>query len=548
VLTVTVSVAAAGRALRDVLGFPETWIVPIDIALILLLAILNARGVRESVVALAPIFVLFVLSHLVLIVGGIAAHFGSANERVAALSSSFRHDLHTPGFGVAGMLLLFMRAFSLGGGTYTGIEAVSNSMALLRQPRVKTAKSTMRYMAWSLAFVASGLILCYLLWDIRPAAGGSIKTMNGLLAERFFAGLPLGKTAIFVTLLSEAALLLVAAQAGFLAGPRTLANLAVDSWAPRRFAALSERLTTQNGVALMATASIAALLYAATAGTSDPSGTPHSDPVDRLVTMYSINVFVTFALSMLAMAILWWRADKEKPERRKRIALFTTGTVVCSVILAVTVVEKFTDGGWVTIVITGVFVAACLLIRRHYVAVAEKLSTLYADLAHLDLPGNPVVREPDPRAPTAVVLVSSYGGLGIHTVLNVFRSFPDHFKNLVFASVGVIDSGVFKGEHAVGGLEKRTTSMLQKYVDLGQRLGVPSTMRVEVGIDAVEAAEELCHAVAKEFPRSTFFAGKVIFQEEGVFQRFLHNETAVALQKRLHFGGLTMVILPARVY
>jgi hypothetical protein len=409
----------------------------------------------------------------------------------------------------------------------------------------------MRYMAVSLAFVASGLLLCYLLWDLHPLENGGTKTMNALLAEACFAHWPAGRVLVWVTIVSEAALLLVAAQTGFLDGPRTLANLAVDSWAPRRFAALSERLTTQNGVGLMALASIGALLYASTPAT--PSGAAGSaaaaiDPVGRLVTMYSINVFLTFTLSMISMARYWWHADRERPSRNRRIALFMVGTVVCSMILVVTIVEKFTDGGWVTIVVTGACIACCLLIRRHYVAVAEKLSTLYADLARIDLPGPPVATEPDPLQPTAVVLVSSYGGLGIHTVLNVFRSFPDHFKNLVFASVGVIDSGVFKGEHAVVGLEKRTTSMLQKYVDLGRRLGVPSTLRVEVGIDAVEAAEQLCYAVAKEFPRSTFFAGKVIFKEEGVFQRFLHNETAVALQKRLHFGGLTMVILPARVY
>jgi amino acid transporter len=549
VLTITVSVAAAGRALRDLFEYSDAWVIPVDVALLVLLTVLNLRGVKESVVALAPIFLIFVISHVVLIVGGIVAHVGQASERVHELSTSFRGDWSREGFGFAGMLILFLRAFSLGGGTYTGIEAVSNSMAILREPRVQTARSTMRYMAISLAFTAAGLLLCYLLWDIHPIGDGK-RTMNAMLAEAFFAKWPGSRILVSLTLGSEAALLLVAAQTGFLDGPRTLANLAVDSWAPRRFAALSERLTTQNGVALMAIASLGALLYASSqSGAAAAAGaTAGIDPVGRLVTMYSINVFLTFTLSMISMARYWWHAGPDRPSRASRLALFVVGAMVCSMILVVTITEKFTEGGWVTIGVTGACIAACLLVRRHYVAVAEKLSSLYADLARIDLPGTPVTREPDPLEPTAVVLVSSYGGLGIHTVLNVFRSFPGHFKNLVFASVGVIDSGVFKGEHAVGGLEKRTTSMLHKYVDLGQRLGVPSTLRVGVGIDAVEAAEELCQEVAKEFPRSTFFAGKVIFKEEGVFQRFLHNETAVALQKRLHFGGLTMVILPARVY
>ena len=552
VLTVSVSVAAAGNALRDVLRevmvFPDSWIIPLDVGLIVLLTLLNMRGVKESVVALAPVFLLFIITHVVLIGGGIVMAIDESGDRASDLATTFRRDWNDPGFGPVAMLLLFMKAFSLGGGTYTGIEAVSNSMGILREPRVATAKATMRYMAISLAVVASGLILCYLLWNIGPSVTGVSETMNSRLAKAFAADIPGGRAFVFVTLLTEAALLLVAAQAGFLAGPRTLANLAVDSWVPRRFAALSERLTTQNGVGLMAVASVLILLYAANAPSAGASAGGHNDVIGRLVTMYSINVFATFALSMIAMSLYWWRKSATTEHRKSRLSLFVSGSIVCSVILVVTIVEKFTDGGWVTIVITGCCVAICLLMRRHYVGVAQKLSSLYADLANLPLPEEGVVPDFDPRQPTAVVLVSSWGGLGIHTVLNVFRSFPDHFKNLVFVSVGVIDSGAFKGEHAVDGLEKRTAQMLKKYVDLGRRLGVPSAPRCVVGTDAVEAAEELCLAVARDFPRSTVFAGKVIFKEEGFLQRFLHNETAVALQKRLHFGGVTMVILPARVY
>jgi amino acid transporter len=558
VLTVTVSVAAAGNALRDVLRqvmhFPESWVIPIDVLLIALLLVLNLRGVKESVVALVPVFLLFLVTHAALIIGGIVAHLGDAGTKVGELAEGFSGDFDSGSFGPWAMLLVFFRAFSLGGGTYTGIEAVSSSMGILREPRVQTAKTTMRYMAISLAFVASGLILSYLLWDIRPAPDGQKETMNSLLARAVTAELPGGRWLVFLTLLSEAVLLLVAAQAGFIAGPRTLANLAIDSWAPRRFSALSERLTTQNGVTLMAIASVVALLYAAgatpgeaTSATSGHGGAHGGDVIGRLVTMYSINVFVTFTLSMLAMTLYWWRTSKEPELRQRRLALFATGTVICSSILLVTVCEKFTDGGWMTIVVTTLCVLACLVVRRHYVDVAKRLSALYSGLADISLPDQGVQSAPDPERPTAVVLVSNWGGLGIHTVLNVFRSFPDHFKNVVFVSVGVIDSGAFKGDHAVEGLENRTESMLGRYVDLARRLGVPSASRFAIGTDAVEAAEELCQRVAKEFPRSTFFAGKVIFREEGFLQRFLHNETAVALQKRLHFGGLTMVILPARV-
>jgi hypothetical protein len=143
--------------------------------------------------------------------------------------------------------------------------------------------------------------------------------------------------------------------------------------------------------------------------------------------------------------------------------------------------------------------------------------------------------------------VPSYGGVGIHTVLNVFRAFPNHFKNLVFLSVGVIDSGGFKGADCVESLESTTETMLKKYCSLATELGVPSTYRMAVGTEAVAEAEKLCRAILADFPGVTFIGGKVVFAREQWFQRILHNETATAIQKRLYWMGATMVILPAKV-
>src|SRR4029077_2624214 len=121
------------------------------------------------------------------------------------------------------MLVLFLRAYSLGGGTYTGIEAVSNGLPVMREPRGRTARRTMLYMASSLAFTASGLLLCYLLWRVAPVAG---KTLNAVLVQRLAEGFPGASAFVALTLFSEGTLLVVAAQAGFLDGPRVLANMA----------------------------------------------------------------------------------------------------------------------------------------------------------------------------------------------------------------------------------------------------------------------------------------------------------------------------------
>jgi amino acid transporter len=534
VLTITISIAAAGDALFSFL--PPAWHgtkLAVEFGFILLLTTLNIRGVRESVMALLPVFLLFLITHVMLIGWGILGHLPELPATARSVQAGLSQGAAT--VGVGGLLLLFIRAYSLGGGTYTGIEAVSNGLPIMREPKVETGKRTMLYMGTSLAFTASGLLLCYLLWHITPAPG---KTMNAVLTERLAAGFPFSGTFLILTLFSEAMLLVVAAQAGFIDGPRVLANMAVDSWVPHRFAALSERLTTQNGILLMGIAALAALIY--TIG-----------DVGHLVVMYSINVFLTFSLSMLAMLRFWYRHRHTRREWRTRLGLFAAGFMLCATILLTTVYEKFAQGGWITTVITILVIALCFIIRRHYRRVSATLDQLYQELGDLPhaVPARPksAASRLDPTQPTAAVLVGSYGGVGIHTLLNVFRTFPGHFKGLVFLSVGVVDSGEFKGEHALEDLRTKTEEMLGKYVALATGLGVPAASRMLIGTEAVAEAEKLCLAVAREFPQTVFFAGKMIFQREKWYHRLLHNETALAVEKRLRWVGKTMVTLPVRV-
>lgn len=530
VLTIAISIAAAGAALFSFI--PPEWHaakVPVDLLLIVVLTVLNLRGTRESVLVLTPIFAAFAITHLIVILGGVFGHVSQTGAAAQRVVDGFQSGFATLGAG--GMLMLFLHAYCLGGGTYTGIEAVSNGLQILREPRVRNGKRTMAYMAISLAFCAAGLLLLYLLWDVQPQAG---QTLNAVLVRQMTDGIPGGIGFAFVTLLSEAALLVVAAQAGFMDGPRVLANMAVDSWMPHRFAALSERLTAHNGIAVMSVAALAAVWF--TRG-----------DVRMLVVLYSINVFITFTISMFGML----RRSIVRPgriaARRGEVTLFVTGFLLCATILAITIFEKFFAGGWLTLLITGSAVAICFAIRRHYDNTFRKLNALYRELENVSRAATRSAGPLDPMQPTAAVLVGGYGGLGIHTVMNIHRVFPGHFKNMVFLSVGVLDSGEFKGENSVEALRRRTEEMLERYVKLAQGFGIPATSRYALGTDVVEEAEKLCLQVGEEFPQVTYFAGKVIFQNERWYQRLLHNETAYALQTRLHWRGRAMMILPARV-
>ena len=199
---------------------------------------------------------------------------------------------------------------------------------------------------------------------------------------------------------------------------------------------------------------------------------------------------------------------------------------------------------------TAALIGLCLLIKRHYNTVAGKLRRLDTILDALPpaKPSSVSTRTTlDPRQDVAVLLVGSYGGLGVHQLLTVQRIFRGHYKNLLFASVGVIDAVAMKGVAEVDELKHRTEESLQRYVDLAHRLGLKADYRLGMGTEAVAEAEKLCISIARELPNAIFFAGKLVFQRENLFQRVLHNETAYQLQRRLQFAGLNSMVLPVRV-
>ena len=259
-LTITISIASSADALFSFLpiGF-QPYKIFAEVVFVFGLIVLNLRGVKESVLFLLPIFLLFVIMHIIAIALGVVPHVGDMSSLVASSYGEIVTDVQ--GLGLLTTLAILLHAYSLGGGTYTGIEAVSNGLQILREPRVATGKKTMLYMATSLAFTASGILLCYLLNRVVYEPG---RTLNASLFSKIyglFFGADSASTAalVIVTLITEAALLIVAAQAGFLDGPRVLSNMSLDSWAPHRLSHLSDRLVTRNGVWFMGFASLAFL-------------------------------------------------------------------------------------------------------------------------------------------------------------------------------------------------------------------------------------------------------------------------------------------------
>lgn len=541
ILTVAVSIASGADAIFSFL--PAAWYpykIVLAVAGVCILAVLNLRGVRESVVPLVPILGVFVCTHAFVIVYALVSHAGRMPEVAAATSREV--SLFAAGPGLFAMVILILRAYSMGAGTFTGIEAVSNAMPILRDPKVETAKKTMSYMAASLSVVVVGLIVAYLLYQVAPIHG---KTLNAILFDKMTA--PWGRWGyvfVLVTLLSEALLLFAAAQTGFLGGPRVLANMAIDHWVPTRFALFSDRLVNKNGILLMSAAALATILLS-------------GGSVRILVVLYSINVFITFTLSQLGMVRHWWQERGKAAAWLRKLGINGLGLIMSAFILISVSVLKFHEGGWVTLFVTGTFAAAAFFIRRHY----QQTSKLLRRLDNLVmaavtsgaefLPEAPAETRKcpdcDQNAKTAVILVNGFNGLGLHTLFSVMRVFGGIYRNFVFVHIGIIDAGTFKGAEEVRHLKEYVQAEVDRYVEYVRSEGYYAEGYSAVGTDVVDEVEALAPKLLERFPQAVFFGGQLVFPEESFLLRILHNNIVFAVQRRFYHLGIPFVILPVRV-
>jgi len=534
VLTISISVVSGADALFSFL--PSQWY-PFRLYFAILgvcvLTVMNARGVKESVLPLVPIFMIFVLTHFFVIVYSLLVHIPDVSQMIASTARDIEVTRAQAGF--AGIFFLIMRAYSMGAGTYTGIEAVSNSISILREPRVETARKTMRYMSWSLAFMVLGLMIAYLLFNVMDQPS---KTLNAVLFENITHtwASPWGNMFVWVTLISEAMILFVAAQAGFLGGPGVIANMALDRWFPTKFASLSDRLVAQNGVILMGFAAFLTMLFT--------HGSVHV-----LVVLYSINVFITFCFSQAGMVRYWWHVREAIRSWKKKILVNGLGLLLTSFILVSVITLKFYEGGWITLMITSALISVAVIIKRHYIHTAKLLQRLESLVQTASLDVGRIPKEPpyDPKAKTAVLLVNGFNGLGLHTLFNVIRFFGNEFKNFVFIQIGVIDAGNFKGLEEVDRLRAQVSKEIERYLNYMRNNGYFAEGLSAIGIDIIDEIEKVSFGVLQKYPGAVFFGGQLVFPEDTFLTRWLHNYTVFAMQRRFYQKGIPFVILPIRV-
>jgi amino acid transporter len=525
VLTITISVSSGADALFSF--FPaalQVYKLPFAIAGVSFLTLINLRGVKESVLILTPIFLVFIATHFVAILYGILIH--SSNFSAVAAQTTREINSTVSQLGFFATFFIILRAYSMGAGTFTGIEAVSNGMPILREPRVPTARKTMLLMAVSLSFMVLGLMICYMLFNVQP---NTHKTLNAVLLENLTAGWSTiwSKSFIFITLISEAALLLVAAQAGFIDGPRIMANMAIDHWLPKRFASLSDRLVTMNGVLLMGGASVILMFLS-------------RGSVALLVVLYSINVFITFTISQVGMVKHWWLTRKDQLHWRRKLIINGIGLILTSFILVSVIILKFGQGGWMTLLITGFLILLAFNIKRHYFSVAVKLQKLrlntFNEIKNL-LGTRPFEKRKlksivfKPEGKSAIILVSGFGGSGLYTFLRILENFKGVYSNFIFVRIGIINSKIYRGMEELDHFKAQVKDDGVKYVKIANQFGLYGKSIWTIGTDPVD---EVYRIVKKHF-----LAGSWFFQKHSTSQNYCIT-TQFSLSRRgfLNLGFL----------
>jgi K+ transporter len=303
---------------------------------------------------------------------------------------------------------------------------------------------------------------------------------------------------------------------------------------PSFFSALSSRLVTKNGVVLMGVAAIGAILLT------------HSE-VSILVVLYSINVFLTFTLSLVGLSKYWITRRPKGKQWPLKLLISGIGMLVCGSILIVTTVEKFETGGWMTILITSCTIMLGYAIHNHYREVSKKLA-LADELFAIEETSNckniPAI---DASKPTAVLLVKDSQSSAMHTLLWIMRLFPGVYRNFIFVSVGEVDSEHFNEEAKFAHRRSDIDNIVRKVTLYCHNKGYGSEYYTDYATDVVDKLTELCMQVMEKYPNAVFFSSKLIFDDENIFTQLLHNRTAYLMQRRLHALGRNMIIMPMKV-
>lgn len=343
VLTVAVSVSAGIESIASAFPALLPYKVAIDVAVIILVMMLNLRGVRESANVFALPTYLFIFSFIAMI--GVGTWNLLTGTAVAA--APIIHEAYP-----VIPLFLLLRAFSSGCVALTGIEAISNGIPIFREPAQKNAKITMGWMAFILGAFFLAITLLSHLYGITPREG---ETAVSLLARQVFGDSPF----YYVIPTATTLILILAANTSYADFPRLSSLLAKDRYLPRQLASLGDRLVFSNGIVGLSLAAIALVLLF--------DGDTH-----HLIPLYAVGVFLSFTLSQVGMIKHHIRLREEG--WKKSLVFNSLGAITTATVLLIISATKFLHGAWMVVMLIPMFVMLFKQIRRHYEVTGKRLA------------------------------------------------------------------------------------------------------------------------------------------------------------------------------
>src|SRR5438128_2437285 len=383
VLTVSVSVAAGVEAITSAMvgtrfAGLHNHRVGLCLFFIAFITVANLRGVREAGALFAAPSYAFIVSFLALIGYGLVRYY--LNPGIAPIPNDADLKIAEGYHSQPLSLLLLLGAFANGCAALTGIEAISNGVQAFKQPESKNAATTLSWMAALLIMMFLGASVLAHLFNIHPVEH---ETVISQIARAVFNG-PVGWF-YYVVQATTAAILILAANTSYAGFPRLASLLARDRFLPRQLANLGDRLVFSNGILILALFS-GFLVWAFRGDTS------------RLIPLYAVGVFLSFTLSQAGMVVHWWREGQVLPDSRgegeaggrrktidsskaktshwrKYLLVNGVGAIATFIVLLIFIVTKFIHGAWIVVLLIPLLVWMFLRIHRHYVDVAQQLST-----------------------------------------------------------------------------------------------------------------------------------------------------------------------------
>jgi amino acid transporter len=354
VLTVAVSVSAGVLALVTLVPQLASYVVPIDVALVIFITVVNLRGVRESGSIFAiPTYIFIGSALLLIIVGSVKSFFIQHNPIIGTFPPVQATESLT--------LFLVLKSFAAGCSAMTGVEAISNGVPAFKKPEARNARATLTWMAVILGTLFIGLTLLATSFGVEANAASN-PTVVGQIAFRVFTG-PL----YFMYPVFQIATLLIltlAANTSYSDFPRLASLLARDKFLPGQFAFRGDRLAFTTGIVFLAL--LAILLLVVFQGITT-----------QLINLYAVGVFLSFTLSQGGMVIHWWRLRREHKGWLRSMIINGLGSFTTLIVALVIASTKFLEGAWIVVILIPLIVLMFMAISRHYNRVErEKVSDI----------------------------------------------------------------------------------------------------------------------------------------------------------------------------